>query len=455
MRGQGNGQVGQRSPVPPHNLEAEASLLGAMLLRADAIVAAIEVGLSADDFYAPSHGQVYDAITSLHRRGDPADPLTVADELGRAGVLEDVGGGAALLSMQAGTPAIGSARRYARIVAEHSRSRSLLDAAGALRDAVLDGAEPEPMLARIAELAAPHEAADGLRARLLTVEQLRELPPPGWLVDGVLAANTLAVLYGRPGAAKTFLALDWALSVASGAWWSGREVLGGDVLYLAAEGVSGLGRRVAAWQQARNVVEVPGIQWLGAAVNLLDEAQTQALVRLVDDTQPVLVVIDTLARSMVGGDENSARDVGLAIEAADRIRQAARTAVLLVHHSGKDGLSPRGSSALEGAADTIVEARADGDRVTLRCVKAKDAEPFDDIALHRVAVADSVVLSVPRGRGTDRGDGPLRAGPPRGPVGLVWDYRSEPGRVAGSEWAAQDDVLPGQKRPGQHGRGGQ
>src|SRR5437016_1814476 len=85
----------QRNPgtrVPPHDLAAEASLLGAMLLSANAIGAAAEVRLTAGDFYKPAHGHIYEAIENLYHRGDPADPITVADELHRDGLLEAIGG---------------------------------------------------------------------------------------------------------------------------------------------------------------------------------------------------------------------------------------------------------------------------------------------------------------------------------------------------------------------------
>src|SRR5437879_2406940 len=103
--------------VPPHNLQAEESLLGAMLLHRDAIAAAVET-CGADDFYKPAHGHVFDAITSLYAQGEPADPITVADELSRAGLLDAIGGPAVLITLQANTPAISNAAHYARIVEE-------------------------------------------------------------------------------------------------------------------------------------------------------------------------------------------------------------------------------------------------------------------------------------------------------------------------------------------------
>lgn len=156
---------------------------------------------------------------------------------------------------------------------------------------------------------------DRMRARLLSSDALDELPPPEWLIDGIFVKNTLAVVYGRPGAGKSFLALDFALSIATGTWWCGRQVAPGRVLYVAAEGAGGLSQRKLAWQRHKNVLTVERITWLPMAVNLLDIAQSEALASLSAEmkpglaaptVKPALVVIDTLARCLVGGDENSA-----------------------------------------------------------------------------------------------------------------------------------------------------
>src|SRR6516225_2206825 len=86
--------------VPPNNLEAEESLLGAMLLSRDAITAAVEQHVETADFYKPAHGHIYEAIQSLHGQGEPADPVTVAEELRRADLLDGIGGRSALLLIQ-------------------------------------------------------------------------------------------------------------------------------------------------------------------------------------------------------------------------------------------------------------------------------------------------------------------------------------------------------------------
>src|SRR5437763_7451051 len=101
--------------VPPQNLQAEESVLGAMLLSRDAIAAVAELHLLADDFYKPTHGHIFEAISSLYERGDPADPVTIAEELRRDGLLEAIGGPAGLVSLPAATPAPTTAARHARI----------------------------------------------------------------------------------------------------------------------------------------------------------------------------------------------------------------------------------------------------------------------------------------------------------------------------------------------------
>jgi len=113
------------SRIPPHDLEAEQALLGAMLLTRDAIDAASGVA-SPDDFYDPGHGHVFEAVTGLYGRGEPVDPITVADDLRRRGLLEQVGGPGAIIALQAATLAVGNAGRYARIIEELARLRRLI-----------------------------------------------------------------------------------------------------------------------------------------------------------------------------------------------------------------------------------------------------------------------------------------------------------------------------------------
>ena len=229
---------------------------------------------------------------------------------------------------------------------------------------------------------------------LLSVADLANLKPPEFLIDGILPAGGFSVLFGPSGVGKSFLALDWALCVASGLAWYGNETKPGWVLYIAAEGRSGLGIRVQAWQHARRQAHVERIRFLPEAVNFLDAAHLAKARRTLAalPAPPVLIVVDTMARSMIGGDENAARDVGMFIAAADELCKASGAARLIVHHTGKNGEDERGSSALRGAADLMAALKPDDAGIRLECVKAKDSEDFEPWNLHLESVLNSCQL---------------------------------------------------------------
>jgi replicative DNA helicase len=220
--------------VPPHNLQAEESLLGAMLLSKDAIAVASEV-LTTDDFYKPAHGHIFDAVTSLSAAGEPADPVTVADELRRSNLLDAVGGVGTLVQLQAATPATSNAQRYARIIEEHALLRRLIGVAGEIAEMGYDVPEDvtkvvdraESLVFEVAQrrvtdtMASIHELLD---VNLDRLEQLYERGdaitglPTGFLdLDELLSGlqpSSLYVVGARPSAGKTALALCAATNVA-------------------------------------------------------------------------------------------------------------------------------------------------------------------------------------------------------------------------------------------------
>jgi hypothetical protein len=224
---------------------------------------------------------------------------------------------------------------------------------------------------------------------------LKQLPAPASLVGHVLAQEALAVLYAAPGGGKSFVALDLACSIATGTYWHGHAVRRGAVVYIAAEGSGGgLGRRIVAWEQAHDCT-VHDLWFVLGAVNLLDPTDVDALLLQVEQTlaaSPVLVVVDTLARCMIGGDENSSRDMGLAIAAVDHMREVLHASVLLVHHTARGHDLERGSGALRGAADTMLALTKDGEFLTLRCEKQKEGSDAAEIGLCLGLVGPSCVV---------------------------------------------------------------
>ncbi len=228
--------------VPPQNIAAEESLLGAMLLSKDAIADAIEMVETAA-FYKPAHQHIFEAITSLYAAGEPADTVTVAEELGRAGLLEGVGGGGALVTLQTGTPAATNAAKYATIVREHALLRRLITVGSDIAE--IGYAQPDDVVkaidsaetmvfnlsqGRTADTMAP--IRELLDSNLDRLEQLYEQgnsitgTPTGFIdLDELLSGlqpNNLVVVGARPAMGKTSFALGM---VAHAAMHADRPVL--------------------------------------------------------------------------------------------------------------------------------------------------------------------------------------------------------------------------------------
>ncbi|MEM1333525.1 MAG: replicative DNA helicase, partial [Actinomycetota bacterium] len=133
--GPGGGRpTGGSGRVPPHNLQAEESVLGALLLSRDAIGAVGEAGLGPRDFYNPAHQQIFDAIRALYSGSSPVDVVTVADELRRHAILDQIGGIERLNELQNMTPSVSGAEHYAKIVMDTALLRRLIHTAGEITD---------------------------------------------------------------------------------------------------------------------------------------------------------------------------------------------------------------------------------------------------------------------------------------------------------------------------------
>jgi hypothetical protein len=227
------------------------------------------------------------------------------------------------------------------------------------------------------------ELPDGLeRFRFYTVEELGEFPPVSWLIDGYLAVGELTIFYGPGDTYKSFVALDWSCELA-------RQ--GDFVVYIVSEGASGIRARIAAWQKHHAVSDLPSLLLMPSNVNLQKPGEAENWLEAAElqlrGRQPVLVVVDTLARNFVGGNENSAEDMGMFVDGAERIRRELRTAVLPLHHTTKDGKSERGTEALRNASFAMFEfTRKNETTVDVRCDRMKDAERPEERRLVPVKV---------------------------------------------------------------------
>lgn len=221
--------------------------------------------------------------------------------------------------------------------------------------------------------------------RLYSTAELLRLPPPTWLIDGVIPEGGFTTLYAPPEHFKSFLALDMALSVATGQHWQGKAVPegGGFVIYIAAEGVSGLGKRALAWLRKHGVEpDTPDIAWLTESLAIT--ANSEALIGLLERIErevrrvPVFIIIDTLARCFDG---KEATELGLFVAGVDVLRHKFRCAVLVVHHTRLDASRERGGTEIRAASDAMLAINKDHHDILVSCEKMKDAEHFEDIQL--------------------------------------------------------------------------
>jgi len=231
----------------------------------------------------------------------------------------------------------------------------------------------------------PYDSWPGSVANVLPLEYFNDIKPNldvHDFVKGLLIEQSSGVIYGESNSGKTFFATTLALHVAAGIEWHGLRVEQGGVVYAVLEGGQGFRNRVSAWRDKYEAIEAPvHFAAIPSQINMLDpEADTPRLIAAVKaaaikmGVAIKLIVIDTLARAMSGGNENAPDDMGLLVSNMDRIRQETGAMVLFIHHSGKDqAKGARGHSSLRAAIDTEIEVEA-GDGTIRRATVVKQRE---------------------------------------------------------------------------------
>lgn len=223
------------------------------------------------------------------------------------------------------------------------------------------------------------EAAAAEPLPLLTLEQLREHSRSvRWLVKHVIPMESIGVLFGGSGTFKSFIAIDLAMHVAHGLNWLGHKTQKGTVLIIAAEGGSGLWKRVVAWHRTHRLKYTDAAVYvLPVGLDLLTDAGRVAEAVAGLGIKPDLVIVDTLSQTF-GGEENSASDVAAYLrELGLWFRQSWLAAVLVVHHTGHQATErPRGSSVIRSNVDFMFGAFRDEKEMlaTVEGVKQKDGD---------------------------------------------------------------------------------
>lgn len=233
----------QDSRIPPHNVDAEASLLGSMMLSEEPIGHAVDMQLEVGDFYKPAHQNIFAAVRALASSGHAVDPVTVADELRRTNMLDETGGLDALLELQNATPSVSSARRYVQIVKDTSLLRRLILGATQIADigfsAPSDAGEAVDRAEQIVYDLGREKLTDSLQKlhqltgevtgileqRFENKQDITGVPTGYYELDRLLAGlqpGTLNIVGARPAVGKSAFALGMAVNVAKK---TGRPVL--------------------------------------------------------------------------------------------------------------------------------------------------------------------------------------------------------------------------------------
>lgn len=202
--------------------------------------------------------------------------------------------------------------------------------------------------------------------------------PPPWIIKHVIPQAEMGVLFGASGSGKSFMALDMAAAVARGEAWRGKKVRKGRVVYVAAEGAGGFRKRLAAYSKANDFdLADLDIGVIAGAPNMRERTEAIAVSDSINKVGGAdLVILDTFAQVMPGGNENAGEDVGKALAHCKLIHERTGAMVLLVHHSGKDASKgARGWSGLRAAADVELEVeRFDNGERMMTNTKQKDGE---------------------------------------------------------------------------------
>jgi replicative DNA helicase len=217
----------------PHNLEAERSVLGAILLHNDAFNAAAEV-IDASDFFRDAHRRIFDKMVRLAERGDAIDLVTLKEELGRASELEEVGGPAYISALVDGVPRSTNVEHYARIIKEKATLRNLIHSANKILANAYDAEEDADTILDQAESAIFAIADKKIRDGFVSLKDLAEtsldtiekLASRKELVTGVptgftdldemtsgLQPSDIVIVAARPSMGKTSLVLNMAQHV--------------------------------------------------------------------------------------------------------------------------------------------------------------------------------------------------------------------------------------------------
>ena len=225
----------------------------------------------------------------------------------------------------------------------------------------------------------------------LGISDLAKLPPVEWIIQDTIPAGEVAMIYGPAGHGKSFIVLDMLARASLGLPWGGLDTKPGMMVYATGEGLRGLGARASALQDHIGQ-PLDRLGFVTAMPRAGDRQSVQDFIDALTPDSPSVVVLDTLWRFMLGLDDSSNKDAGMAMAAIDHIRRELGCAVIVIHHATKDGRGYRGASALEAAVEAKLSVTQGDGVIETRIEKQKDGELWKAKHWRLEAKGDSAIV---------------------------------------------------------------
>ena len=235
---------------------------------------------------------------------------------------------------------------------------------------------PAPLQTSKETLSEPPQKID--RFLPIRVDKYLTRKPPRWIIKGLLPEQSTSMTYGGSGDGKTFVILDMACAIALGKPWLGRKTRQGHVVYICAEGAGGFTSRVRAYALHHEIdIKKLGdnLSVIPASPNFMQKKDVEELILKIKsyNKRTDLIVVDTMAQTTTGADENSAKDMNIALKYLEALRAATGAAAHLIHHAGKDEeRGARGSTTLKAALDVQFQVSREGENRLFWVRKMKD-----------------------------------------------------------------------------------
>lgn len=334
--------------VPPHDLKAESSLLGAMMLSNDAIERSYRI-VTAADFYKPSHQNVFMAVIDLWRDGSAVDPVTVAEIMKSRNQLEQLGGAAELLSLITHTPATSAAPRYAEIIVNKSMLRRAISIGNELIGRAYDDPQaPQDLMEKAATaLLESQVSVRDMPDGVWRLDDFLDQPPedkPEWIIPGMIRKGWRIMLVAAEGAGKTTLFRQIAICTAQGIHPLHHQNIEPKRCLIVdcenpQDSIVDVCEPIRSEARSRSTdydVDRPWLWWKPEGINLRTRGDRIRLESVIQNTRPDLVAIGPVYKIYnVTAHENDELAAGEVMSVLDDLRTRYKFGLMMEHHAPK------------------------------------------------------------------------------------------------------------------------